>query len=139
MPVTATGLNAQGGLALPDTSLEAVWFRHGAVPGELQDAALIAAHVDNRLTGIGPFARLSELDTGAAIAVTLSDGTVVEYTAVRRERVPKEQIDFAQIMSESAGMLLLVTCGGRFDTTTGHYEDNVIVWATPAEFSWSTP
>ena len=26
--------------------------------------------------------------------------------------------------------LALVTCGGPFDAATGHYLDNVIVWAT---------
>jgi hypothetical protein len=28
--------------------------------------------------------------------------------------------------------LALVTCGGPFVSATGHYLDNVIVWATPA-------
>jgi len=28
--------------------------------------------------------------------------------------------------------LALVTCGGPFDATTGHYSDNLIVWATEA-------
>ena len=28
--------------------------------------------------------------------------------------------------------LALVTCGGVFNYSTGHYNDNVIIWATPA-------
>jgi len=31
--------------------------------------------------------------------------------------------------------LALVTCGGSFDPATGHYRDNVIVWAKPARVS----
>ena len=27
--------------------------------------------------------------------------------------------------------LVLITCGGEFDETTGHYDDNVVVVATP--------
>jgi hypothetical protein len=27
--------------------------------------------------------------------------------------------------------LAIVTCGGPFDAATGHYVDNVIVWAVP--------
>lgn len=28
--------------------------------------------------------------------------------------------------------LALVTCGGTFNYSTGHYDDNIVVWATPA-------
>jgi hypothetical protein len=28
------------------------------------------------------------------------------------------------------GVLRLITCGGSFDRATGHYRDNVIVYAT---------
>jgi hypothetical protein len=27
---------------------------------------------------------------------------------------------------------MLITCGGEFDTATGHYEDNVVAHARPA-------
>jgi hypothetical protein len=29
--------------------------------------------------------------------------------------------------------LALVTCGGPFDSATGHYLDNIIVWAVPTQ------
>jgi len=137
MPIVPMGLNPQGGLALPDTSLEAVWYRHGSVPGEPGDAALIAAHVDNRKTGLGPFAKLLSVESGARVSITMSDATTVDFAVVRRERVSKQDVNFEQIMEDGAGMLVLVTCGGRFDATTGHYEDNVIVWAVPTELSWT--
>jgi hypothetical protein len=30
------------------------------------------------------------------------------------------------------GRLALVTCGGPFDSATGHYEDNIVAYAVPS-------
>ena len=37
-------------------------------------------------------------------------------------------------VTKGPAQLALVTCGGPFDAATGHYFDNVIVWA--GELSW---
>jgi hypothetical protein len=34
-----------------------------------------------------------------------------------------------RFVNSGAPKLALVTCGGPFDAATGHYLDNVIVWA----------
>jgi hypothetical protein len=44
----------------------------------------------------------------------------------------KTQLPPSLWVSTGTPKLALVTCGGPFDSATGHYLDNVIVWAAPA-------
>ncbi|MDQ4130605.1 MAG: class F sortase, partial [Actinomycetota bacterium] len=46
------------------------------------------------------------------------------------ERVAKEAFPTARVYGNTPGPeLRLITCGGVFDSTSGHYRDNVIVYA----------
>jgi len=129
MAVTALGLAPDGSMALNDRADTAAWYKYGAVPGEREEAALIAAHVSSVVDGVGPFSRLTELRQGDTVTVTMSDGSEQPFTVVKRQRISKETVDYNAITAESAGMLILVTCGGTWDPQTRHYDDNVIVWA----------
>jgi hypothetical protein len=51
----------------------------------------------------------------------------------RVERVPKTSFPTDAVYGpQPDAALRLVTCGGAFDPSTGHYVDNVIVFATAA-------
>ncbi len=75
MKVEPKGLANDGSMALPDVAAVAAWYSHGAVPGDRDGAALIAAHVATDADGVGPFARLRDLHSGDAVSVTLTDGS----------------------------------------------------------------
>jgi hypothetical protein len=48
----------------------------------------------------------------------------------RTERHPKNAFPTGRVYGDTAGPTLrLVTCGGSFDRASGHYRDNVIVFA----------
>ena len=48
-------------------------------------------------------------------------------------RVSKQHFPTALVyVGTSSPSLRLISCGGAFDRSTGHYLDNVIVLATPA-------
>ena len=52
---------------------------------------------------------------------------------VARERYRKTTIPLDRYFArDGAPRLTLITCGGPFDRTTGHYRDNVVVTAVPA-------
>jgi len=135
IPVAPYGLTPQGALDLPPNAAEAAWYRHGGVPGDTRRAALIAAHVDDD-RGVGEFARLREARAGDSVLVELSDGTTHSFTITRVEQAPKAALDIPAIMNAAPGELILVTCGGRWDRSTGHYEDNVVAWASPGDQPW---
>jgi len=133
MDVVDVGLEPDGYLEIPDSATTAGWYRFGAVPGSDDGVSLIAAHVDDARVGLGPFASLRDVEAGADIEVELDDGTTVAYTVSEIEQTSKENVDFGRIVRGSTGHhLVLVTCGGKFDWNTLHYEDNVIVWAESA-------
>ena len=47
-------------------------------------------------------------------------------------RYPKVELPDEVWARSGAPRLVLITCGGDFDTATRHYEDNVVAWASPA-------
>jgi hypothetical protein len=51
----------------------------------------------------------------------------------RVERQPKQALPVARIWNPTRRPVLRqITCGGSFDHASGHYRDNVVVYATLA-------
>lgn len=122
------GLTSSGAMEVPDGAATAGWFSLSPVPGE-PGPSVVAAHVDyDKVPGV--FARLHEMKVGDSAVVTRSDGTPVRFTAYRVERFAKAAFPTQDVYGNTAGPeLRLITCGGTFDQGSGHYRDNVVVFA----------
>ncbi len=132
MEVEAEGLDAEGAMGLPENAATAGWYKFGPGVGAAAGATVIAAHIDSRHDGIGPFSRLTEVSPGSIVQVTGSTGVTTDYSVTEVRKVGKIDAPLAEVFDRSgAPRLTLVTCGGEFDSGTGHYVDNVIVTATP--------
>jgi len=108
---------------------EAGWYAAGTRPGDL-GSAVILGHVDSK-RGPAVFYRLRELRPGDDITVTRADGSAVHFTVDRTEQYPKRRFPTDDVYYPTlTPELRLVTCGGTFDATAGHYRSNVIVFAT---------
>jgi hypothetical protein len=60
-------------------------------------------------------------------------GAARSFLVERVERSPKEALPVGRIWDRTRQPVLrLITCGGSFDRSTGHYRDNVIVYARAA-------
>ena len=66
-------------MELPDTVRRAGWYRYSALPGSRVGSTVIAAHVDTRAEGLGPFAGLADLRKGDRIVVSDRSGTEHGY------------------------------------------------------------
>jgi len=131
VPVTPEGIDDDGALALPDDPEVASWYRFGPSPSSPSGTTVVAAHVDSARYGIGPFSRLASASAGTIVTVADADGSQVDYVIERVELAPKTGIDWSQVFDRAGpARLALVTCGGEFDASTGHYVSNVIVTAT---------
>ena len=131
-----TGLEALG--RAPDQSIEvprqpssAGWWAGGPRPGQV-GPAVILGHVDSK-TGPAVFFRLGELEAGDEVLVERADGTTARFLVTTLERYhkaefPSELVYYPTVEPE----LRLVTCGGPFDPSTGHYRDNLVVFAAQA-------
>ncbi|WP_394768477.1 class F sortase [Lacisediminihabitans sp.] len=132
MPVMPEGLDPKGAMALPANAADAGWYQYSPGLHEAQGATVIAAHIDSWHDGIGPLSRLKNAVNGDLISVAGSDGSTVAYTVTEVREVGKIDAPMAEVFDRSgAPRLTLVTCGGVFNSATGHYLDNIIVTATP--------
>jgi sortase (surface protein transpeptidase) len=126
--VLALELDPHGVLPPPPTNHETGWWRAGPEPGEA-GPAVVVGHVDSQ-EGPAVFFRLRDLDPGDRIAVERADGTAAEFTVGRTERYGKNSFPTAEVYGDTPNaQLRLITCGGAFDRTSGHYLDNVVVYA----------
>jgi Sortase domain len=118
-----------GALEVPTDFASAGWFTPGPSPGQL-GPAVIAGHVDST-AGPAVFYRLGDLRRGDAIRVRRDDGTTASFVVDRVEEYPKDRFPTGDVYGNTTDRaeLRLITCGGDFDHRTGHYVDNVVVFA----------
>ena len=105
------------------------WYALGSRPGD-PGSAVILGHVDST-RGPAVFFRLRELRGGDEIEVTRADGSSVRFVVQRTEQYDKQRFPTDAVYYPTlTSALRLVTCGGEFDHSTGHYRSNIIVFAT---------
>jgi sortase (surface protein transpeptidase) len=129
-PVTQVGLGQDRTVQTPplaDHNL-AGWYKYGVTPGQA-GSAVIVGHVDSS-TGPSVFFRLKDLRRGDVVRISLADGRLAVF-AVDGVQVTSKAAFPAQAVyrDTSYPSLRLVTCGGPFDDATGHYLDNIVVYA----------
>lgn len=121
-------IDGTGRLVPPQDWDAAGWYAGGVAPGAV-GAAIIAGHVDSP-TAPAVFARLGELPPGATVTVTMSDGTAVGFSVTGSIQSPKSDFPTAEVYRNvPIPALRLITCTGTFDSSIGHYTDNLIVYA----------
>jgi LPXTG-site transpeptidase (sortase) family protein len=129
-PVMKLGRDADGTVQVPPLAAHNLtgWYRYGPSPGQ-RGPAVILGHVDST-AGISVFYYLKNLHTGDTVLVTLADGKVAAFAVDGLQRVAKDAFPTASVYGKSGyPSLRLITCGGPFDQATGHYTDNIIVYA----------
>jgi hypothetical protein len=130
-PIIRLGLNPDRTLEVPKDFGDTGWWSGGPRPGE-PGPAVIAGHIDS-YTGPAVFYRLRDLDPGDAIAVVRRDGSRTRFTVLGSEQYPKTHFPTDRVYGRTSGPTLrLITCGGAFDESTGHYVDNTVVYARAA-------
>jgi sortase (surface protein transpeptidase) len=129
--VVPLGLDPSGALEVPERPGDAGWWTGGTEPGE-RGPAVIAGHVDSK-AGPAVFYRLRELRPGDTITVFRADRSRLDFVVRHTEQHAKAAFPTDAVYGATRGPeLRLVTCGGAFDRSSGHYVDNVIVYATLA-------
>jgi Sortase domain len=125
------GLNPDGTMEVPRDYDLAGWFTGGAMPGQ-DGPAVISGHVDSK-SGPAIFYRLRELGRGDAVRVRRADGRWLAFEVTGTARYAKAEFPTEAVFGPVTGPVLrLITCGGDFDRSSGHYLDNLVVTARPA-------
>ncbi|MFD0655909.1 class F sortase [Thermocatellispora tengchongensis] len=130
-PIKSVGLARDGTIQVPpaDNANLVGWYRHGPTAGEAGPSVMLG-HKDTR-TRSAVFSRLDEIRNGDTIEVYRRDGTVAVFTVGGVEQADKKTFPTQRVYGPQANAQLhLITCGGSYNRSTGHYTDNIIVYAT---------
>ena len=130
-PVVPVSVGTGGALDVPDDPAVLGWWKGSAAPGAGRGSVVIDGHVDSARYGIGVFARLRRLSVGDQVEVSTTAGRTVRYAVAGRRYYGKEDLPAAVFDQSLRERLVLITCGGRYDRHTGHYSQNVVLYAVP--------
>ncbi len=120
-----------GVLGVPADAARLGWWAAGAPPGADQGTVTIDGHVDT-VSGPGSLFRLTSLRVGDPITVRTTHGQVVRYLVTGRRVYAKAGgLPADTFRTNGPPRLALITCGGPFDTNSHHYQDNIVVFASP--------
>ena len=123
------GLTARGTVQVPSRTSVAGWYTRSPRPGAV-GPAIILGHIDS-YQGPGVFFRLAGLPSGDPIYIRRSDGSTVEFRVTAVQSYLKDHFPSQAVYGPTPDAeLRLITCGGAFDSATGHYLSNVVVYAT---------
>ena len=131
-PITTVGLNPDHTMQVPSpgrTYNQAAWYRYSPTPGQLGPAVIIG-HVDSAKDGPSVFFNLGALSPGQRITITRADATTATFAVDAVASYTKHTFPTHTVYAATTyPALRLITCGGPFDTHTGQYLNNTVVFA----------
>jgi hypothetical protein len=131
-PVSPSAIDVRRGvLGIPADIHRVGWWRDGSTPGDRRGTILLAGHRDSASVGAGAFFNLAAARPGELIQVATTGGQRLTYRVATVRSYAKAALPTTVYATGGRPRLVLVTCGGPFDTATGHYPDNVVVTAFP--------
>jgi hypothetical protein len=130
--IVPIGVDDNGQLDIPDDVRTVGWYRFGPAPGAAQGSAVLTGHVDDDRQGAGALAELGSLQPGDTVTVTDATGTSRTFSVLSREEWHKGEVPLDRLFDRGGDpRLVLITCGGPFNTSTLGYDDNIAVTAVP--------
>jgi hypothetical protein len=138
--IRPVGTTSNGLLDVPDDIERAGWWSGGSRLGDPFGSTLVAAHVDSRTQGLGPFASLLGVHAGDRVHVW-SDGLRQPFEVTSLRLRPQGTIGPTSWLHSPEGprRLTLVTCAGPYDAARGGYQNLAVITATPLNRARSRP
>jgi len=139
VPILAVATQPGGRLAVPEDIRVAGWWRGGSLIGDPFGSTLIAAHIDSKTQGLGPFAEL--LSVRAEQRIRVSTAHLRQEFEVRSLRLVRsgDLANESWVFSPTGERrLTLVTCAPPYDGARGGYQNLAVVTATPVRAPQAT-
>jgi hypothetical protein len=132
VPVQRAGTTRGGLLDVPADTRAAGWWTGGSRVGDPFGSTLLAAHVDSRSQGLGPFAELLGLGGGERLRLD-SVGLTQDFEVRSLRLVPQGPLTRRTGLFAPAGprRLVLVTCAPPYVPDRGGYQRLAVVTARP--------
>jgi len=119
-------------LGVPADPAQVGWWTGSAPPGAASGTVVIDGHIDSATTGPGAFYQLADLHIDDLLIITTTTGDRRNYAVTgRRTYLKANGLPPDLFATTGPARLVLITCGGSFDRSTGSYSHNIVVFATP--------
>ena len=119
-------------LGVPADPAQVGWWTGSAPPGAASGTVVIDGHIDSATTGPGAFYQLADLLIDDLLIITTTTGDQRNYAVTgRRTYLKANGLPPDLFATTGPPRLVLITCGGSFDRSTGSYSHNIVVFATP--------
>jgi hypothetical protein len=119
-------------LGVPADPAQVGWWTGSALPGAASGSVVIDGHVDSATTGPGAFFQLADLHISDLLIITTTTGDRRNYAVTaRRTYLKANGLPPDLFATTGPPRLVLITCGGSFDRSTGSYSHNIVVFAAP--------
>ncbi|GAB2822167.1 class F sortase [Actinoallomurus bryophytorum] len=128
-PIMKLGLNADRTIQVPPLNRLNMtgWWKGGPTPGEKGASVILGHNIGNGRASV--FDKLGTLRPGDTVRVTRDNGSVATFEITRLEQIAKSRFPTDKVYGKlSYPGIRLITCGGRFDSSSGHHVDNVIAY-----------
>jgi sortase (surface protein transpeptidase) len=130
--VVPVGVDDNGRMEIPRDVSTVGWYRFGPAPGSPAGSAVLSGHVDDYRQGVGVFGRIGDLAPGDIVKVFDASGVARDFSVLSREEWSKGDVPMDRIFDRGgASRLVLITCGGSFNSSTLGYDDNIAITAVP--------
>jgi len=119
-------------LGVPADPAQVGWWTGSAPPGAASGTVVIDGHIDSATTGPGAFYQLADLLIDDLLIITTTTGDQRNYAVTgRRTYLKANGLPPDLFATTGPPRLVLITCGGSFDRSTGSYSHNIVVFAAP--------
>lgn len=130
--IVPVGVDPDGSMTIPEDVATVGWYRYGSAPGSDSGTIVLSGHVDSRTQGRGAFFDLRIMEVGDEVTVADEDGRETTWRITGRRTFEKESLPIEELFRrDGAPRLVLITCGGDFDSAARSYDSNVVVEAEP--------
>lgn len=121
------GQNSDRTVEVPSRFHLVGWYKFAVSPGQVGPSVFLG-HVDSQ-SGPGVFYRLGQLRIGDRVVVKRRDGRSVVFAITGVREYSKASFPSIDVYGNTpTPTIRLVTCGGAFDSVTGHYLANVVAF-----------
>ena len=130
--VVPVGVDDNGLMEIPRDVATVGWYQFGPPPGAAAGSAVLSGHVDDYRQGVGVFGRIGDLGPGDPVRIVDDAGVTRDFTVLSREQWSKGDVPLDRIFDRGgSSRLVLITCGGSFNSSSLGYDDNIAITAVP--------
>lgn len=127
--VESVGMDNQGRMDVPKNADNVAWYNLGYRPGA-RGSAVLAGHFDKASGAPAIFYKIKELQIGDKITITDDKGKEHIFAVVRVTDYPYNRLPLQEVFGQNKKpMLNLITCEGKWNTTTKNYSHRTVVYS----------